>query len=46
MQILSMPVPLQLRDRLEAGKEYYILVACKIGTTRLIDNIKLKIPFS
>jgi pantoate--beta-alanine ligase len=31
---------------LEAGKEYYILAACKIGSTRLIDNIKLKIPFS
>ncbi len=25
------------------GSSYYILVACKIGTTRLIDNILLKI---
>jgi pantoate--beta-alanine ligase len=30
-------------DRLETGKEYYILVACRIGKTRLIDNIKVKI---
>ncbi len=27
----------------ELGKEYYILIACKIGSTRLIDNIKIKI---
>ncbi len=30
-------------EHLEPGKEYYILIACKIGATRLIDNIKIKI---
>lgn len=29
---------------LEPGKSYYILIACKIGTTRLIDNILVDIP--
>ena len=29
--------------KLEPGMIYYILIACKIGSTRLIDNIKIKI---
>jgi pantoate--beta-alanine ligase len=29
--------------KLEPGIVYYILIACRIGTTRLIDNIKIKI---
>jgi pantoate--beta-alanine ligase len=29
---------------LEKGKEYFVLIACKIGTTRLIDNVLIKIP--
>jgi pantoate--beta-alanine ligase len=32
----------ELSGKLEAGKEYYVLTACKIGSTRLIDNIKIK----
>ena len=31
------------QDKLVAGNEYYLLVACYIGKTRLIDNIKIKI---
>ncbi len=27
----------------ETGKSYFILIACKIGTTRLIDNLLIKI---
>ena len=26
-------------DELTEGKEYFVLVACKIGSTRLIDNM-------
>lgn len=29
-------------DKLEHGKKYYILIACRIGKTRLIDNILVK----
>ena len=29
-------------DSIEKGRHYYILVACKIGKTRLIDNLLLK----
>lgn len=32
-----------LVDDLMDGKEYYILIACKIGKTRLIDNLKITI---
>ncbi len=28
--------------KLEQGKRYYVLIACRIGRTRLIDNILLK----
>lgn len=30
-------------DVLEKGKEYFVLVACKIGRTRLIDNTRILI---
>lgn len=30
-------------DELLSGKTYYILIACKIGRTRLIDNLKIEI---
>jgi pantoate--beta-alanine ligase len=30
-------------DELEQGSEYYILIACRIGSTRLIDNELLKV---
>ena len=33
----------ELVDELIAGKEYYVLIACKIGKTRLIDNVKIKV---
>jgi len=32
----------QLRDELKEGVEYYILIACRIGKPRLIDNIIVK----
>jgi pantoate--beta-alanine ligase len=33
----------EIVDELEKGKEYFVLVACKIGMTRLIDNIRMSI---
>lgn len=30
-------------EELITKKEYYILIACKIGKTRLIDNLKIKV---
>jgi pantoate--beta-alanine ligase len=30
-------------DELEQGSEYYILIACRIGSTRLIDNELIKV---
>lgn len=33
----------ELVDDLIEGNEYFVLVACKIGKTRLIDNMKIKI---
>lgn len=33
----------EIVDELEKGKEYYLLIACRIGKTRLIDNKKIKI---
>ena len=36
-------ITFNLIDELVDGKEYYILIACKIGSTRLIDNLKIKI---
>ena len=32
-----------LSETLVEGKDYYILIACKIGKTRLIDNLKIKV---
>ena len=33
----------ELVDDLIEGNEYFVLVACKIGKTRLIDNMKIRI---
>jgi pantoate--beta-alanine ligase len=33
----------ELVSRLEEGNSYYILIACRIGATRLIDNLIVKI---
>ncbi|GMR25135.1 MAG: pantoate--beta-alanine ligase [Ignavibacteria bacterium] len=33
----------EFMDELEQGSEYYILIACKFGKTRLIDNELIKI---
>ena len=33
----------ELMDELKQGSEYYILIACKFGKTRLIDNELIKI---
>lgn len=33
----------ELAYKLEEGKEYFILIACRIGATRLIDNFLLKV---
>jgi len=33
----------EIVDELKTGEEYYILVACRIGKTRLIDNTLIKI---
>jgi pantoate--beta-alanine ligase len=33
----------EIVDELEKGKEYFVLLACKIGRTRLIDNTKISI---
>ncbi|GJQ32861.1 MAG: pantothenate synthetase [Ignavibacteriaceae bacterium] len=30
-------------EKLESGKEYFALVACRIGKTRLIDNLLVKV---
>ena len=32
----------EIVDELKTGEEYYILIACRIGKTRLIDNTKIK----
>lgn len=32
-----------IADKIEKGKSYFILVACKIGKTRLIDNLLINI---
>lgn len=32
-----------IQDELKEGKEYYLLVACRIGIPRLIDNLVVKV---
>jgi pantoate--beta-alanine ligase len=32
-----------LVDDLIEGREYFVLIACKIGKTRLIDNMKIRV---
>ncbi len=33
----------EIIDELEKGKDYFVLIACKIGKTRLIDNAKIEV---
>ena len=33
----------EIVDELMEGREYYILIACRIGNTRLIDNLMIKV---
>lgn len=33
----------EIINELVEGKEYYVLIACKIGRTRLIDNIRITV---
>ncbi len=30
-------------DKLESGNSYFVLIACKFGSTRLIDNLQIKL---
>ncbi|MCZ7612403.1 MAG: pantoate--beta-alanine ligase [Ignavibacteriaceae bacterium] len=33
----------EIINELLSGNEVYILIACRIGKTRLIDNVKIKV---